>query len=64
MRPIPLLAAANGVGDPAAHPRGGAPNAGDWERECGDRQKLKVKILIIEIKNCNLEGESEVICAA
>jgi hypothetical protein len=36
MRPIPLLAAANGVGDPAAHPRGGAPNAGDWERERGE----------------------------
>lgn len=36
MRPIPLLAAANGVGDPAAHPRGGAPNAGARERERGE----------------------------
>ncbi len=36
MRPIPLLAAANGVGDPAAHPRGGAPNVGKRERERGE----------------------------
>ena len=36
MRPIPLLAAANGVGDPAAHLRGGAPNAGARGRERGE----------------------------